>query len=125
MTKEIKLSKKIKATPEEIFTAITNPLTIELWTGMPAKVELEPGGNFSMLDGEISGKIVDFEHNQKLVQLWSFGEENEPSLVSIELKKDKNNTIITVHQNNIPKEAYENMVEGWKGVIFKGLADFF
>ncbi len=125
MAQEIKLKKRINAPPEEVYRALTNPFAIELWTGMPATLNLEPGGDFSMLDGEISGKIVDFEENQKLVQLWSFGQENEPSLVTIELKKDKNATTLSIEQNNIPDEAYDNMLEGWKSVILQGLKDFF
>ncbi len=125
MAREIKLKRNINASPDEVYLAITSPFTIELWTGLPATLELIPGGDISMLDGGISGKIVEFEENKRLVQLWSFGEENEPSLVIINLEKEKNRTVMTVLQENIPEEAYDNMLEGWKDVIFKGLKDFF
>ena len=38
----------IPATPEEVYAAITNPLTIQLWTGAAVKMSTEPGSEFSM-----------------------------------------------------------------------------
>ena len=38
----------IPATREEVYAAITNPLTIQLWTGGEVKMSTEPGSEFSM-----------------------------------------------------------------------------
>jgi len=45
--KNIRKTVHIKAPREKIFTAITNPLTIELWSGYPAVIE--PGNKPSHL----------------------------------------------------------------------------
>ena len=58
----------IPATPEEVYAAITNPLTIHLWTGGEVKMSTEPGSEFSMWDESISGKNLEFEENKKVVQ---------------------------------------------------------
>ena len=58
---------QISATPEEIYTALTNPLTIELWTGEAAEMSIEAGSEFSMWDGSVVGKNIEFEEGKKIV----------------------------------------------------------
>lgn len=116
----------IPATPEEIYTALTNPFTIELWSGDPAVMSTEPESEFSIFDGSIEGKNLEFEENKKIVQEWYFGEEEEaPSIVTIKLHEHKEGTSVELKHTNIPEEAYEDMVEGWNDVYFQGLLEFF
>ncbi len=122
--KTITLNRKIKATPEEVYRALTNPFTIELWTGEPAEMSEEPGSAFSMLDGYIVGQNIAFEPAKSIRQLWFFGEDFS-SEVLIELFPDKSNTQIRVHHQGIPDEAYENMLEGWKEFYLGSLKNFF
>ncbi len=125
MTKNIKLTRTIKATPEEVYTALTNPFTIELWSGDPAEMTTEPGSEFSILDGNISGKNLEFKQNELIKQLWYFGEETENSIVTINLNPEKNHTKIIIEHTNIPVEAYENMLEGWKKYYLGAIKTFF
>ena len=50
--KDFKKYYRILATPEEVYIALTNPLTIELWTGETAEMSTEPGSEFSMWEGK-------------------------------------------------------------------------
>ena len=116
----------IPATPEEIYTALTNPLTIKLWTGEDATMSTEPGTEFSLFDGSIEGRNLEFEENKKIVQEWYFGDEEEaPSIVTIKLHTHAKGTSVELHHDNIPDEAYEDMVEGWNEVYFEALNEFF
>lgn len=115
----------IPAEPEEVYAAITNPVTIELWTGETAEMSTEPETEFSMWDGSISGKNLEFEPGKKIVQQWYFGEQEEPSIVTIKLHADKHGTSAELKHTNIPDDAYEDIVEGWADSYFGGLADFF
>lgn len=45
----------ITADPEEVFTALTNPFQIELWSGYPAEMKAEEGFVFSLWEGDICG----------------------------------------------------------------------
>ncbi len=123
MIKSIKLNRRIKASPEEVFRALTNPFTIELWSGEPAVMTEEPGKEFSMMDGSILGRNLEIKTNEFLRQAWYFGEEE--SEVIIRLFPDKENTQIRIEHKNIPDEAYENMLEGWKETYLEQLKDFF
>ncbi|MFD2871652.1 SRPBCC domain-containing protein [Mucilaginibacter ximonensis] len=115
----------IPETPETVYMALTNPLTIELWTGEPAEMSTEPGSEFSMWDGAILGRNIEFEPGKKLVQQWYFDGQNEPSIVTIKLHPDKAGTSAELRHLNIPDEAYNDMVEGWNDSYFGALIDFY
>ena len=115
----------IKATPEEVYTALTNPFTLELWTGHPAVMEEKEGIEFSLWDGDIAGKNLEFEKNRKIVQEWYFGDQEKPSIVTLLLIKTKKGTKIKLTHENIPDMAYENMKMGWNDFYFGNLKRFF
>jgi activator of HSP90 ATPase len=114
----------IPATPEEVYTALTNPLTIKLWTDEEAEMSTEPGTEFSLWSGSIVGKNLEFEENKKIVQQWYFNQE-EPSIVTIKLHPDKSGTSVELIHTNIPDEDLENITEGWKEAYFGSLQEYF
>jgi activator of HSP90 ATPase len=123
--KDYKKYYTIGATPEEIYAAITNPLTLQLWTGEPAIMSTEPGSEFDLWEGSITGKNIEFEENKKIVQQWYFEGQDEPSIVTIKLHGDKEHTSVELRHTNIPDETYDDIVEGWNDVYFGGLTDFY
>ncbi|MFN3556382.1 MAG: SRPBCC domain-containing protein [Bacteroidales bacterium] len=120
---ELKINKKIKGTPEEVYRAFTNPFTIELWTDEPAVMQEEAGTEFSWLGGDIAGRNLEFIPNELIRQVWYF-EEGE-SEVTIQLFADKQYTQVRIFQINIPEDAYENIKQGWKESVLEPLSDFF
>lgn len=125
--KEYKKYYLVNASTEEVYLALTNPFTIEHWTGEKAEMSTIPNSEFSILDGSIVGKNIVFEENKKIVQQWYFGDEEteNPSIVTIKLHIDVEGTSVELRHTNIPDEAYQDIVEGWNFVYFKGLMDFF
>jgi activator of HSP90 ATPase len=115
----------IDGTPEEVYIALTNPLTIELWTSEPAVMSTEPGSEFSILDGSIVGRNLEFEENKKIVQQWYFGDNEPASIVTIKLHSHKDGTSVELRHTNIPDEDYDDIVAGWNDVYFELLNDFF
>lgn len=123
--KDFKKYYLLPATPEEIYTALTNPLTIELWTGEPAEMSTEPGTEFSMWDGSIVGKNLEFETDKKIVQQWYFDGQEAESIVTIKLFPDKKGTSVDLRHTNIPDADYNDFVEGWDESYFGALVEFF
>jgi len=70
----------IPAPPEDVYLALTNPNTIQLWSGESAEMSTEPGSEFSLWDGSIVGKNIEFEEGRKIVQQWYFGEQDKIQL---------------------------------------------
>lgn len=123
--KDYKKYYTIGATPEEIYAALTNPLTLELWTGEPAEMSTVPGTEFNLWGGSITGKNIEFEEDKKVVQQWYFDGQDEPSIVTIKLHDAKGSTSVELRHTNIPDEAYADIVEGWNDVYFGGISEFF
>lgn len=123
--KDFKKYYQISATPEIVFAALTNPATIQLWSGEKAEMSTEPGNEFSLWDDSIVGKNIEFEKDKKIVQQWYFGEQEEPSIVTIKLHADKDKTSAELRHTNIPDEAYEDMIAGWNDVYFGSLIEFY
>ena len=90
--KDYKNYYQIKADPELVFKALTNPLTIALWTGAKAEMSTEAGSEFSLWDGDISGINLEFEEGKRIVQKWNFGKQKEDSIVEIKLHENKKGT---------------------------------
>ena len=111
--------------PEIIYQALTNPMTLKLWTGEEAIMSTEPGSEFSLWDGSIEGKNVEFEEGKKIVQQWYFDEQDEPSIVTIILHPHKLGTSAELRHTNIPDEVYNDMVDGWTDNYFRSLMEFY
>jgi len=123
--KDFKKYYTIPATPQEIYLALTNPLTLHLWTGEEAVMSEEPNSEFSLWEGSIVGKNLEFERDKKIVQQWYFGEQEEASIVTIKLHADKGGTSVELRHTNIPDEAYNDIVDGWNDTYFDLLYDFY
>ena len=115
----------IPATPEEIYLALTNPATIYLWTGEEAHMSTVPGSEFSLWEGSIAGRNIEFIEGKKIMQEWYFGDQENPSVVTILLHPDKKGTSIELRHSNIPDEDYNDIVEGWDNEYFGALQEFY
>ena len=115
----------IKGSKQDVYMALTNPFTIQLWTGEPAEMSPEPDTEFSMWDGSISGRNLEFIKDELIRQEWYFGEQEEESIVTIKLHTHKQGTSVELRHTNIPDEAYDDIVNGWNVSYFGSLNDFF
>jgi uncharacterized protein YndB with AHSA1/START domain len=123
--KDFKKYYVIPSTPEEVYVALTNPATIQLWTGEPAEMSVIPGSEFSMWSGSIVGKNLEFEEGKKIVQQWYFGEQDEESIVTIKLHNHPEGTSVELRHSNIPDPDYADITEGWTESYFGSLQEFY
>lgn len=122
--KTFKKSFTLSAGAEDIYACLTNPVTIELWSGYPAEMSTKPGSLFSLWEGDIEGMIIEAEKNKKLVQEWFFGEQKEISIATIILVRDFGKTQVTVEHTNIPDADYKNIATGWSEYIIAAIENF-
>jgi activator of HSP90 ATPase len=123
--KTFKKTFKINAEPSDVYSAITNPYTIELWSGYPAQMSTEPGSDFSLWEGDITGRNIEFVQDKKVVQEWYFGDQPEKSVVTILITSDRENSEVTVEHTNIPDEEFSNIAEGWREYYIGAIINFF
>jgi uncharacterized protein YndB with AHSA1/START domain len=115
----------LSAPPMDVYHALTNPNTIHLWSGEEATMSTEPGSEFSLWEGSITGKNLDFEEGKKIIQQWYFGEQPEPSVVTIRLHEHKDGTSAELRHTNIPDEDYDDIIDGWNNLYFGALISFY
>lgn len=123
--KTFKKTFKINAEPADVYSAITNPFTIELWSGYPAAMSEEPGSEFSLWEGDITGKNLDFVKDKKVVQEWYFGDQIERSIVTITIHPEKENSVVVVEHTNIPDGDYDEIALGWQEYYIGAILNFF
>lgn len=85
----------------------------------------EPGTEFSLWSGAITGKNLSFVPGKQIEQEWYFGETDTPSIVLIKLHEHKKGTSMEVRHSNIPDEAFEDISEGWTSNYAAELIDFY
>ncbi len=115
----------IAAPPDQVFLALTNEATFQLWSGDQADIQAEPGGEFSLWDGSIVGKFLELEPPNKIVQQWYFGDQPEESIVTIKLHLHAQGTSVELRHTNIPDTEYQDIVDGWNDVYFGSLSEFY
>ena len=123
--KTFKKAFKIDAEPSDVYSALTNPLTIELWSGYPAVMSEEPGSEFSLWEGDIAGKNLEFTKDQKVVQEWYFGDQTEKSIVTISIQKDREDSQVIVEHTKIPDDDFAEIAEGWREYYIGAIINFF
>jgi uncharacterized protein YndB with AHSA1/START domain len=123
--KEYKKYYTITAPPEDVYTALTNPATIQLWSGEAAEMSTEPGTEFSLWEESIVGKNLEFIPGKKIVQQWYFGDQEAASIVTIILHAHKHGTSVELRHTNIPDEDYNDIIDGWDHMYFGALIDFY
>lgn len=123
--KTFKKTFQIKAEPSDVYSALTNPYTIELWTGYPAVMSTVPGSEFSLWEGDITGKNISFIQDKNIVQEWYFGDQTEKSIVTIIIRKDREDSLVTVEHTNIPDDDFTDIADGWREYYFGAINNFF
>lgn len=133
------IKRRIKASPENVFAAWTDPEKIKEWwgpTGMKAflaEVDPRPGGRFRVAmkgeDGEVhdvSGIYKEFVPNEKLVMSWAWITMPErESQLTIMLKADGNVTILTLlHEKFADEQARDDHNTGWSQALDRLEAHF-
>lgn len=130
------LKRRIKASPEKIYQAWTDPRKIAAWFGphetvdgsVRAQMDVRAGGRFQVSfnteDGEyheVGGTYREIVLNEKLVFTWAWHSTPErESLVTITLSPDGAGTLLTLHHEQFfDEKARDGHLRGWTGALDK------
>lgn len=107
---------EFKCRAEDLYRALTDKEMVQAFTGGPIAMEVEKGGRFTMMNGNVTGEFVELVPNEKITQRWrikSWPPEHY-SVVTFELEENEDNTILKLTQTGVPDSEFENTKEGWK-----------
>jgi activator of HSP90 ATPase len=114
MSKPITQTYEVKASPTEVFDALTNADTIQKWSGAPAQIEAQAGTEFSLFGDNILGKNVEIVPNQKIVQDWREKSWETSSKVTFTLAPKNGGTTVELLHEDVPEAARETISQGWQ-----------
>jgi uncharacterized protein YndB with AHSA1/START domain len=128
------LKRRLKASPEAVYAAWTDPEKIVRWFGPDtgpvkhAETDLRVGGRYFVIfnteDGEqhhVSGVYREVVPNEKLVFTWTWRTMPErESVVTILIKPDGSGSLLTLmHEKFFDEPARDRHREGWTGCLDK------
>ena len=126
--KTIKQTYFIKSVLSKVWAALVDPKQIDEWGGGPAKMDDKVNTKFSLWGGSIWGTNTNIELQKKLVQDWYSDSNNRkwesPSIVTFELKEEKDGVNLTLLHENIPDADAKDIEEGWKSYYLGPLKDY-
>lgn len=112
---------KIKASVEKVWQALTDPKTIEQWSGAPAEMDDQQGNNFRLWNGDIWGTNTFVHAPDHLEQDWFGGKWDQPSKVCMALTSDNGQTTVVLCHSHVPQAEEKDFADGWRDFYFEPL----
>ncbi len=126
----LRLSRRLKAPREAVFRAFTDPVALAKWFGPEGvqvtnvKVDLRPGGTYSMVFGEkdgeshgLSGVYREISPPERLVMTWTWDHGDMAgmeTLVTIEFGAAGAETELTLTHEKLPsRNSLDMHTQGW------------
>lgn len=113
----VRLTRYYRASPSEVWAALTDTASIARWLAPVRNVDLVPGGGFELqLGGGVSltASVRSVEIERLLELDWAVPGE-EPSVVRFELRPDGNGTVLALDHRRIDARLGMRAMGIWEG----------
>merc|ERR1712113_24191 len=99
----ISTTEEFKTSTEEIYHTLTQTELLCGFTRSNCTSDPKVGGEFSLMNGNITGKYVELDFGKKIIQKWRFKEwpEGVYSTVTITLEEKSDNTLLKLVQKGV------------------------
>ena len=127
-TESLTVSAVIPATPQAIYKAWMNSKEHAAMTGSGATIAAKVGGRYTAWDGYISGKTLELEPGQRIVQSWrstDFEAETPDSRLEVILAPVKSGTRVTLKHSDLPPGSSAEYRKGWIDFYFTPMKKYF
>jgi uncharacterized protein YndB with AHSA1/START domain len=104
----------IKATPERVWAALTDPKLQAKWSGDSAEYDARVGGTYILFGDYVTGEIIEYDPPNKLAQTWKPSDWTiDDSVVTFTLTKSRGGTQLDLVHENVQPEDYDGTAQGW------------
>lgn len=127
-TETIRQKVLVSATPSEVYEAFIDPKKHSEFTGSKATGNPKVGGRFTAWDGYITGKNLELNPSERILQEWQtteWPEKQLPSKLELTFKKVKNGTEVIMVQTDVPAEQAAELAQGWIEFYWEPLKGYF
>jgi len=121
------LTTTIKATAKQIYKSWLSTQRHTKMTGGTAFVSDKVGEKFTAWEGYITGKNLELEPYNKIVQSWrssNFEDSETDSQIEILLSENDVQTTLTLKHTNVP-ESGDHYKKGWEEHYFAPMRNYF
>ncbi len=116
-----------KASPQRIYEALLDAKQFSAFSGLPAEIRREAGGDFSCFGGHIVGRNVELVPNQRIVQAWRVvtWPKGAYSIVKFEFKAQGSGTRLIMDHVGFPEGLRDHLASGWNEHYWERLQKYF
>lgn len=116
----------IAASPQRVYSALTDSQQFSALTGAPAEISREAGGAFSCFGGMILGRHVELMANERIVQAWRVAnwDVGVYSVARFVLKAQGTGTLIIFEHAGFPDGTGEHLETGWHSNYWEPLKKY-
>ena len=120
-----------QCSPTEVYECLTEQRRVSAYTRAPCRIDPQPGGEVSLLDGAMTGKIIEATSpcNVKMqLRMKSWDPISPDSMVHIRLKEkegEEGKTVMEFEHSEFPFMEKERVSQGWKNVFWEGMKKMF
>lgn len=112
----VRFERRYDATPDEVWSALTEPERLTRWLANVVELELRLGGRFVLVwheDGQrTDGSVLALEPGRLLELGWTYPDEPD-SAVRFELRPDGDGTILILDHRGLPPGSIAGYGAGW------------
>jgi activator of HSP90 ATPase len=116
------------ATTRQVYDAWMDSRSHGEFTDGPAEIEPVVGGKFTIYDGYITGKTLELEPYNRIVQAWrttEFPEDAPDSRLEVTLVSVPEGCRLTIDQTNLPEDQVDSYKSGWMEYYFDPMTRYF
>ncbi len=127
-TVTIEQTELIRARPNDVYEAFTDPKKHSEFTESEASGEPKEGSEFTAWDGYISGKYLKLEKGKRIVAQWVTTEWPQgypPSMLELTFSAKGDGTEVRLRHSDVPKSQAEDYRKGWIDFYWKPLKEYF
>ena len=116
----------LNAAPQRIYNILMDAKQFTAFSGLPAEIDPNAGGAFTMFAGLIVGRTVELVAGQRIVQAWrpTHWDPGVYSLVKFELKPQRAGTTVVLDHTGFPEGEFDSLNAGWKEHYWNPLKKF-
>jgi len=92
-----------------------------------SQYDCQQSGQFSLFGDNITGHFLDIIPYDRIDMLWRFKSwpKEHFSHVSLQFQDDIDQTKLIIQQSGVPKQFYDNTMEGWKRFYLESIKSTF
>ncbi len=117
---------EIKATAQRIYEALLDFQQFGTFTGLPAEINRQEGGAFSLFGARIVGRNIELVPNRRIVQAWrpASWDPGVYSMAKFELKEQTSRTKVVLDHTGFPEGSFRHLDLGWHMRYWEPLKKF-